>query len=96
MSEAKTAIKEDTRFVIPKNIRIKNTETRWGRPVSDEPMLHDGKYIVEYLRNGEAHLQDADWKGEDVTYRSSKHGHLVDVDDLARAVETGRVKALGD
>ncbi len=83
------------RLELPGPVEIDNTETRWGRPDGDNLTLHDGRFIVDWERNGELHLADADWDAKRVTFHSTKHGHIVRRDALERAVQAGQVIVLG-
>jgi hypothetical protein len=79
------------RFVLTDEMPIPNTETRWGTPVRNLRELHDGKYILDWIKGYKAHLSDADWdyKGN-ITFHSQKHGHIVSIGDLYRLLSVPR------
>jgi hypothetical protein len=78
-------IKVGDGYIALRKLKIRNVETRWREPVDTIETLHEGKYIVDWIRGNEVHLSDADWDATGrITFHSAKHGHILDIKDLRK------------
>jgi hypothetical protein len=79
------------RFVLTDELPINNIETRWGEEYRKLGWLHDGKYILDWVRGHKVHLADAEWDASGrVTFHSVKHGHVVSMFDMSKLLRVPR------
>lgn len=88
---AASEVAAGAKIVVRDDVAMSAVLTKHKEPLSDEGRLHKGKFIVDWVRDGKAHLADAEWDdGGAVTFHSSKHGHIVALGDLVRMLRDGR------
>lgn len=79
-------VKVGDRFINKVKRKIRHIETKWGQPIGMSEELHAGKFIVDWIEDDHVHLSDADWddKTGNITFHSSKWGHILLLKDLKK------------